>query len=339
MYYILYVLQTLFPSPQIFTGWAPGLLNFSDNDKSGSGNDSLGYPTRFADIAESPVYPDDSLSLSQTSENLSGKDSAVVSEVDCSKMSSEYSDSDLDMFRKTRLKSEGRDIGYSSGTTESMGHISTESDCDDIRKLIAKVETLVADNGKVSPTSSQHPRVESSCDASSEESDEAGDRYSTASDDVAGEQDLMFDSVLGLDYNSDTSLPHNLPRFHDTVKLRQYKHRKDRPWSAIQLPELGDDFDISSLSRSETAIDRLSYGSDQLSPSHTARLGGSGSSATFPRVGAKRKLYESSPVQESAPYSTDSDTESASMSLILYLYVINIFKYITCLNLYFSIIE
>ncbi|XP_060079516.1 uncharacterized protein LOC132558918 [Ylistrum balloti] len=312
--------KVTFPSPILGSKWTPDLLNFDlqGGNVSGAGfDDSFGLPLRQADVAESPLLDDSSFGLDhssfvldQSSENQSGKDSAVVSEVE-GKMSSEYSDSDLDMLKHHRLKSDSRDIGYSSGTTESLGHISTESDCEDIKKLIAGAERLVTPER--TGVGNKQRKEDNSCDASSEESDGGSDVYSTASDD-GGSHEAMFDSVLGLDYNSDASLPRNLPAFHNTVKLRQRKCRKDRPWSAIQLTDIGDEFDISSLSRSETAIDRLSYGSEHLSAS--SKLGGS--AATFPRAGAKRKLYESS---QTSPHdgsvfdsSESEETESSACS-------------------------
>ncbi|XP_033734673.1 uncharacterized protein LOC117323518 isoform X2 [Pecten maximus] len=314
--------KVTFPSPILGSKWTADLLSFDGDllggNVSGAGfDDSFGLPLRQADVAESPLLDDSSFALDrssfvldQSSENQSGKDSAVVSEVE-GKMSSEYSDSDLDMLKHHRLKSDSRDIGYSSGTTESLGHISTESDCEDIKKLIAGAERLVTPER--SGVGNKPRKQDNSCDASSEESDGGSDVYSTASDDGGNNHEAMFDSVLGLDYNSDASLPQNLPAFHNTVKLRQRRCRKDRPWSAIQLTDIGDDFDISSLSRSETAIDRLSYGSEHLSAN--SKL--TGSAATFPRAGAKRKLYESSqtsPPEGSVFDSSESETESSACS-------------------------
>lgn len=249
------------------------------------------------------VETDINCALSHASGDISGKDSAVVSEVDC-KMSSECSDSDLDMLRRSKHRLGSRDIGYSSGTSISpvnTGHTSTESECDDIRKLIEKVDTLV---GEKVPSTTEHksPKRErrspskrksesppkiveiSSCDASSEESDE-GD-FSTATDD----QDILGDSVLGLDFNSDASLsPSSLPRFHDTSKLRKRKQRKDRPWSVIQFSD-GSDAEAVKLSKSETSINTLQF--------DTPKQFGS---STFPRCGAKRKLYDT--------YQADTETE------------------------------
>ncbi|XP_069116366.1 uncharacterized protein [Argopecten irradians] len=315
--------KVTFPSPILGNKWTPDLLSFDGSNLLGGNvsgadfDDSFGLPLRQADVADSPLLDDSSfgldrssLLLDQSSENQSGKDSAVVSEVE-GKMSSEYSDSDLDMLKHHRLKSDSRDIGYSSGTTESLGHISTESDCEDIKKLIAGAERLVTPER--TGVGNKPRKQDNSCDASSEESDGGSEVYSTASDDGGTNHDTMFDSVLGLDYNSDASLPQNLPAFHNTVKLRQRRNRKDRPWSAIQLTDIGDDFDISSLSRSETAIDRLSYGSEHLSANN--KLGGS--SATFPRAGAKRKLYESSQTSHadgSVFDSSESETESSACS-------------------------
>lgn len=293
-------------SPGSFlTGWIPSSFHDNHNRTGGStSDDSFGLIPRQADIAESPQISDSSYSVSPKSGNNSGKDSAVVSEVEC-KMSSECSDSDLDMMRKNRLRFESRDIGYSSGTSASpitTGHTSTESECDDIKKLIDRAEVLVT--GKQSP-SKLKKKGYSSCDASSEESDGKGE-FSTASD---NDGEDLFDSVLGLDYTSDTTPYSNtLPRFCDTVKLRKYKQRKDRPWSVIQFTEQ-DKLDFTDLSKSETAIDRLNYGPD--SPKRT--LNSRVYPGTFPRVGAKRKLciYESS-FTEDVCAEQDSDTESSS---------------------------
>lgn len=273
-----------------------------------------------ADFVESPLAEDSdqkdsstcvetdiNCALSNVPGDISGKDSAVVSEVDF-KMSSECSDSDLDMLRRNKHRLESRDIGYSSGTSVSpinTGHTSTESDCDDIRKLIEKVDTLVGEkipnNENKSPKrerrspakrkSESPPKIVeiSSCDASSEDSDECADEFSTATDD----QEILCDSVLGLDFNSEASLsPANLPRFHDTTKLRKRKQRKDRPWSAIQFSD-DSDKEVVTLSKSETSINTLKFETPkQLS------------SSTFPRCGAKRKLYDTTYIE-----TTDTETE------------------------------
>ena len=240
----------------------------------------------------------------------------MVSEVEI-KMSSECSDSDLDMLRKTRLKSENRDIGYSSGTSISpinTGHTSTESDCDDIKKLIERVDSLVGDASpqlksptrqRKSESPSKQRASDNSCDASSEESELSGEEFSTASDNA----DALYDSQLGLDYNSDEpSPPHNLPRFCNTAKLRPgHRRKKDRPLSAIQLPPLDDvEFD---LSKSDTAIDKIKDASDSSdTPQRRLKKG----SHTLPRAGAKRKLYESDTL-------ADSDNESASKFVHFFL--------------------
>lgn len=233
---------------------------------------------------ESPPYD------SFLSSDNSGKDSAVVSEVEI-KMSSECSDSDLDMLRRSHQKSETRDIGYSSGTSISpfaVGHTSTESDCDDIKKLIDNVENLVGEKQKSPPRQrkSESPKKKkgriSSCDASSEDSDASLEEFSTASDDGDG----LYDSVLaGLEYNSDVPPPNNLPKLYNTAKLRQNsRKKKDRPWSAIQIKE--SDEDSVTFSRSDTAVEQLRDSLD--TPTGKGEYGRN----TLPRAGAKRKLYE-----------------------------------------------
>lgn len=264
-----------------------------------------------SDCKDSSTCVETDINCAYASGDISGKDSAVVSEVDC-KMSSECSDSDLDMLRRSKHRLGSRDIGYSSGTSISpinTGHTSTESECDDIRKLIEKVDTLV---GEKVPCTTEHksPKRErrspskrksesppkiveiSSCDASSEESDEGAEDFSTATDD----QEILCDSVLGLDFNSDASLsPSSLPRFHDTSKLRRRKQRKDRPWSVIQFSD-GSDREVVTLSKSESSINTLQFDT----PKQFAL-------STFPRCGAKRKLY--------AVETTDTETEGLLLEL------------------------
>lgn len=256
----------------------PDRLNLSSDDSFQT------FLPRQADLVESPPYD------SFLSSDNSGKDSAVVSEVEI-KMSSECSDSDLDMLRRSHQKSETRDIGYSSGTSISpfaVGHTSTESDCDDIKKLIDNVENLVGEKQKSPPRQrkSESPKKKkgriSSCDASSEDSDASLEEFSTASDDGDG----LYDSVLaGLEYNSDVPPPNNLPKLYNTAKLRQNsRKKKDRPWSAIQIKE--SDEDSVTFSRSDTAVEQLRDSLD--TPTGKGEYGRN----TLPRAGAKRKLYE-----------------------------------------------
>ncbi|XP_062617562.1 uncharacterized protein LOC134279229 [Saccostrea cucullata] len=261
---------------------------------------------RQADLVESPPYD-----CSLLSDN-SGKDSAVVSEVEI-KMSSECSDSDLDMLRRSHQKSETRDIGYSSGTSISpfpAGHTSTESDCDDIKKLIDNVENLVGEKQKSPPRQRmfESPKKKkgpiSSCDASSEDSDASLEDFSTASDDAEG----LYDSMMGgLEYNSDVSLPNNLPNLYNTAKLRQNgKKKKDRPWSAIQIKESDDD--SVTFSRSDTAVEQLRDALE--TPTGKCEMGRS----TLPRAGAKRKLYEADAPYTSDPGSSGSEDYATAYS-------------------------
>lgn len=232
----------------------------------------------------------------------------MVSEVEI-KMSSECSDSDLEMLRRSHQKSETRDIGYSSGASVSpfaVGQTSTESDCDDIKRLIDNVENLVGEKQKSPPRQrkSESPKKKkgpiSSCDASSEDSDASLEEFSTASDDAEG----LYDSVLGgLEYNSDASLSNNLPKLYNTAKLRQNgKKKKDRPWSAIQIKESDDD--SVTFSRSDTAMEQLRDALD--TPTGKSEIGRS----TLPRAGAKRKLYEADAAYTSEPGSSGTCKEN-----------------------------
>lgn len=309
-----------FSSSSFLSGWIPQNSGWEKFGASFHTDDSFTINERCADFVESPLAEDSdhidsstcvetdiNCALSHASGNCSGKDSAVVSEVDF-KMSSECSDSDIDMLRRNKHRLDSRDIGYSSGTSVSpinTGHTSTESDCDDIRKLIEKVDTLVGENlqnsENISPKrerrspskrkSESPPKIVeiNSCDASSEDSDGCADEFSTATDD----QEILCDSVIGLDFNSDASLSTtNLPRFHDTTKLRKRKQRKDRPWSVIQFSDTVDK-EVVTLSKSESSINTLEFET----PKQLA-------SATFPRCGAKRKLYNTSCIE-----TTDTETE------------------------------
>ncbi|CAC5424046.1 unnamed protein product [Mytilus coruscus] len=311
-----------FSSASFLSGWIPQNSGWEKFGSSPLTDDSFTLNNRCADFVESPLAEDSdqkdsstcveetdiNCGLSHASGDFSGKDSAVVSEVEF-KMSSECSDSDLDMLRKNKHRLESRDIGYSSGTSVSpinAGHTSTESDCDDIRKLIEKVDTLVGE--KIPASENKSPKRErrspvkrksesppkineiSSCDASSEDSDEGADEFSTATD----EQEILCDSVLGLDFNSDASLsPTTLPRFHDTSKLKKRKQRKDRPWSVIQFSDVSDK-EVVTLSKSETSINTLEYETPKQF-----------SSSTLPKCGVKRKLYDTTLRGEV----TDTETE------------------------------
>ena len=301
-------MQANFPSPSYFTGPASAWLGkqgkISDTGSYSSGtDDSICLISRPSDFVESPQADSTNCSLDH-SDTQSGKDSAVPSEVE-GKMSSEQSDSDLDMLNRQSLsKSETRDIGYSSGTTDSLGHLSTESDCEDIRKLIEEADKLVTNDKPAVPSPK---KIESSCDASSEESDGDQDVFSTASDEE-GKANALFDSVLGLDYQSDASVTQNLPQLYNTVKLRQNNRRcKDRPWSSLHVHNIEGEREKEGLSRSDTAINRLSYGSDSCTPYLY-----NGPTGTLKKAGAKRKLYDSSTTQEFSYFdSTESDTDSS----------------------------
>lgn len=169
----------------------------------------------------------------------SGKDSVVVSEVEI-KMFLECSDFDFDMLRRLYQRLEIRDIGYSSGISIFLfvvGYISTEFDCDDIKKFIDNVENLVGEKQKFLFRQRKFESFQkkkgsiSFCDVSSEDSDVLLEEFSIVLDDVEG----LYDSVLGgLEYNLDVFLFNNFLKLYNIVKFRQNgKKKKDRLWSAI----------------------------------------------------------------------------------------------------------
>lgn len=163
--------------------------------------------------------------------------------------------------------------------------------------------------------------IESSCDASGEETSNEGE-FSTASDDG---EDNMFDSVICLDYTSGshsgscdnmafTSTPMQQRRWanlatspisHDAVRIRTGKKRsRDRPWSAIEFYDGKNAIDMKPICTSESAIDLLS----------SSRLGNHSSSSnpspfsTFPRPRAKARgnFRRTNSVGEQNGKSTDS---------------------------------
>lgn len=152
----------------------------------------------------------------------------------------ECSDFDFDMLRRLYQRLEIRDIGYSSGISIflfAVGYISTEFDCDDIKKFIDNVENLVGEKQKFLFRQRKFESFQkkkgsiSFCDVSSEDSDVLLEEFSIVLDDVEG----LYDSVLGgLEYNSDVFLFNNFLKLYNIVKFRQNgKKKKDRLWSAI----------------------------------------------------------------------------------------------------------
>jgi len=158
--------------------------------------------------------------------------------------------------------------------------------------------------------------VESSCDASDEESGESDapvEEFSVVTDDGTE----TIDSVIGSEYTSDEMKNGskdytNLPKLYDTNSLRarvRGKSSRERPWSVVELPNVAE---LHPISASESAIDALggahsdsditattstSKLSQSLSPTfprhrnrRIQRISTSSSSASRSQVGAKRKL-------------------------------------------------
>ncbi|KAK7104938.1 hypothetical protein V1264_019575 [Littorina saxatilis] len=138
--------------------------------------------------------------------------------------------------------------------------------------------------------------VESSCDASSENSDDsAGEEFSTATDDG---DDTLFDSVITLDGTADlTSLEDvstimSAPVTVDTARLRKQTGprggKKDRPWSVVGFQD-DKKMDFNPLSTSESAIDREHPHTDtDSSSSHFVSVS---HASTFPRR-ARSRVYQ-----------------------------------------------
>lgn len=125
--------------------------------------------------------------------------------------------------------------------------------------------------------------VESSCDASDEEScesDAPAEEHSMITDDGTE----TFDSVVGSEYTSDEMKNgvrdySRLPKLYDTnsLRLRTKGRSKDRPWSVVEVRNIGD---IGTISASEGAIDKLGTLSDSELPSCSMSQS---VSPTFPR--------------------------------------------------------
>lgn len=148
--------------------------------------------------------------------------------------------------------------------------------------------------------------IESSCDASGEETSDDSDTedFSTATDD---NDETLFDSVINLDSTAEScNSREDMTSFAtaniaiDSARLRKQTgprgNNKDRPWSVVGLQCLKK-LDFNPLSTSESAIDMIhphtdtdsSSSSQFLSPSHAS---------TFPlqsaREGTFRRAFSSS---------------------------------------------
>ncbi|KAK7507093.1 hypothetical protein BaRGS_00001944 [Batillaria attramentaria] len=160
--------------------------------------------------------------------------------------------------------------------------------------------------------------VESSCDASSENSEESGaEEFSTATDDA---DETLFDSVINLDSTANNSSEDiksfvTSPVAVDSARLRKQtgpRSRKDRPWSVVGLQDLKK-IDFQPLSTSESAIDRMQPQTDTdsstsqfLSPSH---------SSTFPRRTRNRAFQRAfSSCEQTSPRATKRKLKYSSSS-------------------------
>ena len=251
---------------------------------------------------------------------------------------------------------ESGNLASSSPRSPQLGSLS-ESDSaaespEKIRYLIDHAEELVktsprptalgSPKRKVSPskqtqtTCTETSSVESSCDASSENSEESGaEEFSTATDDA---DETLFDSVINLNSTVDSLasredvsrlMPSTVAM--DSARLRKQTgprgSKKDRPWSVVGFQDLKK-IDFQPLSTSESAIDRIhshtdtdSSSSQFVSPSHAStfprRTRGRGYQRAFsaceqtsPRA-TKRKLKYSS-----SSSATDSQTSKSSATRV-----------------------
>lgn len=175
--------------------------------------------------------------------------------------------------------------------------------------------------------------IESSCDASSENSDDsAAEEFSTATDDA---DETLFDSVINLDSTANNSSEDfrafiSSPVALDSTRLRKQtgpRSKKDRPWSVVGFQDLKK-IDFKPLSTSESAIDRLHPQTDTdssstslfLSPTHASTFprrrnrgfqrAYSACEQTSPRA-TKRKLKYSS-----SSSATDSQTSKSSATKV-----------------------
>ena len=176
--------------------------------------------------------------------------------------------------------------------------------------------------------------IESSCDASDEESGDSEGHVEECSM-MTDDGTETIDSVMGSEYTSDEMKNGGrdntkLPRLYDTNSLRaRLKGQpRERPWSVIELPNVTE---LQPLSTSESAIDKLcGTHSDSDMPSTTRSLS---QSPSLPRhrirraqclqkgctrdvnsirsqLGAKRKLSLDIPVKTDQPPVKDSQAKT-----------------------------
>ena len=207
-----------------------------------------------------------------------------------------------------------------------------------IRYLIDHAEELVKTNPrptvpgspkrKMSPSKQtqtiviETTSVESSCDASSENSEDSGtEEFSTATDDA---DETLFDSVINLDSTVDSLTSREdmstfvaSPLTMDSARLRKQTgprgSKKDRPWSVVGFQDLRK-IDFQPLSTSESAIDRMRPQTDTDSSSSTQFVSPSHAS-TFPRrTRAKGYQRANSAYEQTSPRATKRRLKYSSSS-------------------------
>ncbi|XP_053408387.1 uncharacterized protein LOC123564827 [Mercenaria mercenaria] len=204
-------------------------------------------------------------------------------------------------------------------TVAGTGEVATESQQESLSSSSSSGAREMVDKGVGT--------IESSCDASDEESGESDGHQEDGTE--------TMDSVIASEYTSDEMRNNvrdysKLPKLYDTNSLRTRLKgsRKDRPWSVIEMPDV---IEQKPLSNSESAIDKLTAYSDSEIPSNKSRKSSQSLSPTFPRhrirkaqcvqrpvsrdlipkrsqIGAKRKLNLTIPV---SPHDKTSGTESS----------------------------
>lgn len=145
----------------------------------------------------------------------------------------------------------------------------------------------------------QEDVVESSCDASGEESGESdsSDEFSTATEDS---QDNLFDSVIHLN-ESASKISADMASLSKSflvppTKDNNNRQSKERPWSVIELYEQSNGLDLKPFFVSDSALDRLT-GSQDLTPTSEFTPTKNSchpnfTSATFPRLKGKEKIIQ-----------------------------------------------
>ena len=204
-----------------------------------------------------------------------------------------------------------------------------------IRYLIDHAEELVKTNPqpavpgspkrKMSPSKQtqtiviETSSVESSCDASSEDS--GTEEFSTATDDA---DETLFDSVINLDSTVDSLTSREdmstfvaSPLTMDSARLRKQTgprgSKKDRPWSVVGFQDLRK-IDFQPLSTSESAIDRMRPQTDTDSSSSTQFVSPSHAS-TFPRrTRAKGYQRANSACEQTSPRASKRKLKYSSSS-------------------------